>query len=226
MMLHIPKLLEPGAVARCREMLLGAAWTDGRVTAGHQSTRVKHNRQIPEGSPVARALGEEVLEALEKCPLFLSAALPQRVFPPLFNRYDQNMAFGSHVDNALRGIAGSPVRLRTDLSATLFLSDPDSYDGGELVVEDSFGVQPVKLPAGDLILYPASSVHHVSPITRGCRLASFFWIQSLVRDPARRRLLFDLDMSIVQLNKLLPGSAVAVSLTGVYHNLLRGWVEP
>jgi PKHD-type hydroxylase len=226
MMLHIPKLLEAEAVVRCRQVLLNADWTDGRVTAGHQSTRVKHNRQILEGSPAARQLGDVVLEALERCPLFVSAALPQRVFPPLFNRYDQDMAFGSHVDNALRASPGSPVRMRTDLSATLFLSDPDSYDGGELVVEDIHGGQPVKLPAGDLILYPASSVHHVTPITRGCRLASFFWIQSLVRDAARRRLLFDLDMNIIQLNRVLPDSPVAVSLTGIYHNLLRGWAEP
>jgi PKHD-type hydroxylase len=226
MMLQIPKLLDAGAVARCRETLQNADWTDGRVTAGHQSTRVKHNQQISEASPVARALGDVVMEALERSALFVSAALPHRVFPPLFNRYDQNMRFGSHVDNALRSVAGSPVRMRTDLSATLFLSDPDSYDGGELVVEDTYGAHPVKLPAGDLILYPASSLHHVTPITRGCRLASFFWIQSLVRDPGQRRLLFDLDMSIVQLNKLLPDSPVAVSLTGVYHNLLRGWAEP
>jgi PKHD-type hydroxylase len=226
MMLHIPKLLDLEVVARCRQVLLDADWTDGRITAGHQSTRVKHNRQIPEGSPASRQLGDVVLAALERCPLFVSAALPQRVFPPLFNRYDQDMAFGPHVDNALRASPGSPVRMRTDLSATLFLSDPDSYDGGELVVEDTHGSQPVKLPAGDLILYPASSVHHVTPITRGCRLASFFWIQSLVRDAARRRLLFDLDMNIIQLNRMLPESSVAVSLTGIYHNLLRGWAEP
>jgi PKHD-type hydroxylase len=226
MMLKIPNLLDADAVARCRQALQGADWTDGRVTAGHQSTRVKHNRQIPEGSPVARQLGELVLEALERSPLFVSAALPQRVFPPLFNRYDKDMAFGPHVDNALRASPGSPVRMRTDLSATLFLSDPDSYDGGELVVQDTHGNHPVKLPAGDLILYPASSVHHVTPITRGSRLASFFWIQSLVRDPTRRRLLFELDMNIIQLNRVLPDSPVAVSLTGIYHNLLRGWAEP
>ena len=226
MMLPIPRLLDAEAVARCRQVLLSADWTDGRVTAGHQSTRVKHNQQIPEGSPAARQLGDIVLEALERCPLFVSAALPQRVFPPLFNRYDPGMSFGPHVDNALRASPSSPVRMRTDLSATLFLSDPDSYDGGELVIEDTHGTRSVKLPAGDLILYPASSVHHVTPITRGCRLASFFWIQSLVRDPARRRLLFDLDMNIIQLNRVLPDSPVSVSLTGIYHNLLRGWAEP
>jgi PKHD-type hydroxylase len=225
MMLHIPKLLEPEVVAHCRQVLLDAEWTDGRVTAGHQSTRVKHNRQILEGSPVARELGDVVLEALERSPLFVSAALPQRVFPPLFNRYDRDMVFGPHVDNALRASPGSPVRMRTDLSATLFLSDPDSYDGGELVVDDTHGSHPVKLPAGDLILYPASSVHHVVPITRGCRLASFFWIQSLVRDDGQRALLFDLDNAIRRLGADHPAHPSVVQLTGVYHNLLRSWAE-
>jgi PKHD-type hydroxylase len=167
-----------------------------------------------------------VLGALEQCPLFISAALPQRVFPPLFNRYDESMAFGAHVDNAIRAITGTPARLRTDISATLFLSSPDSYDGGELVVEDSYGSHAVKLPAGDLVIYPASSLHHVTPVTRGARLASFFWVQSLVRDPARRKLLFDLDMSIVALGRQLPADPAVLSLTGVYHNLLRGWAEP
>ena len=226
MMVHIPKVLGPEALARCRAGLAGADWADGRVTAGHQSTRVKHNQQIPEGSPVARALGDLVLESLEGCALFISAALPQRVFPPLFNRYDQSMSFGAHVDNAIRAIPGTPVRLRTDLSATLFLSDPESYDGGELVVEDTYGPHSVKLPAGDLVLYPASSLHRVTPITRGSRLASFFWIQSLVRDPARRKLLFDLDLSIIDLTRQLPDAPAVVSLTSVYHNLLRGWAEP
>jgi PKHD-type hydroxylase len=226
MMVHIPAVLAAPAVARCREALLAADWEDGRSTAGHQSAQVKRNQQIPEESPTAQALGDVVLEALERCPLFISAVLPQRVFPPLFNRYEAGMGFGSHVDNALRARRGSPVRLRTDVSATLFLSEPDSYDGGELVVEDSYGSHAVKLAAGDLVVYPASSLHHVRPITRGARLASFFWIQSLVRDTDRRKLLFDLDMSIVQLNKELPGSPTLVSLTGVYHNLLRAWAEP
>ena len=208
------------------QVLLDADWTDGRVTAGHQSTRVKHNQQIPEGSPVARELGDVVLEALERCPLFVSAALAPAGVPAAVQPLRPGHGFGPHVDNALRASPGSPVRMRTDLSATLFLSDPDSYDGGELVVEDTYGSHPVKLPAGDLILYPASSVHHVTPITRGCRLASFFWIQSLVRDAGQRRLLFDLDMNIIQLNRMLPDSPVTVSLTGIYHNLLRGWAEP
>jgi PKHD-type hydroxylase len=226
MVVQIPRVLAPEVVTRCREALLDAGWTDGRVTAGHQSTRVKRNQQIPESSPVARALGDVVLEALERCPLFVSAALPQRVFPPLFNRYDEGQSFGAHVDNAIRSIAGTPVRLRTDLSATLFLSEPDAYDGGELVVEDTFGTHAIKLPAGDLVLYPASSLHHVRPITRGARLASFFWIQSLVREPDRRKLLFDLDMSIMEIGRQTPDSPAVVKLTAVYHNLLRTWAEP
>jgi PKHD-type hydroxylase len=226
MMLRIPELLGAEAVGRCREALLAAEWEDGRATAGHQSAQVKRNQQIAERSPTARALGDVVLGALEQSPLFISAALPQRVFPPLFNRYDENMAFGAHVDNAIRAITGTATRLRTDISATLFLSSPDSYDGGELVIEDSYGSHAVKLPAGDLVIYPASSLHHVTPVTRGARLASFFWVQSLVRDPARRKLLFDLDMSIVALARQLPGAPAVLSLTGVYHNLLRDWAEP
>jgi PKHD-type hydroxylase len=226
MMVHIPGVLSPAAVTRCREALLAADWEDGRSTAGHQSAQVKRNQQIPEDSPLAHQLGDLVLEALERCPLFVSAVLPQRVFPPLFNRYEAGMAFGAHVDNAIRARRGSPIRLRTDVSATLFLSEPDSYDGGELVVEDTYGDHAVKLPAGDLVIYPASSLHHVRPITRGARLASFFWIQSMVRDVGQRKLLFDLDMNIVQLHKELPGSPTLVGLTAVYHNLLRAWAEP
>src|SRR3954469_2747913 len=186
MMVHVPGVLDADAVARCRARLGDAVWEDGRSTAGHQSARVKRNQQLPEGSPAARALGEVVLTALEQSPLFIAAVLPQRVFPPLFNRYDASMSFGSHVDNALRAIPGTPTRLRTDVSATLFLSEPDSYDGGELVVEDTYGSHAVKLPAGDLIIYPSSSLHHVTPVTRGVRLASFFWVQSMVRDAGQR----------------------------------------
>jgi PKHD-type hydroxylase len=226
MMVHVPGVLDAEALARCRARLEDSAWQDGRATAGHQSARVKHNQQLPEGSPAARALGEVVLTALEQSPLFIAAVLPQRVFPPLFNRYDASMSFGSHVDNALRAIPGTPTRLRTDVSATLFLSEPDSYDGGELVVEDTYGSHAVKLPAGDLIVYPASSLHHVTPITRGVRLASFFWVQSLIRDDEQRRLLFDMDMAIVGLNQKLAGDPALVVLTGVYHNLLRRWAEP
>lgn len=226
MMVHIPHVLTAEQVAHCRAVFDQASWVDGRGTAGHQSAQVKKNLQLPEDSPQARELGDLVLRALERSPLFISAVLPQRVFPPLFNRYDTRMNFGSHVDNAIRPIPGTPLRLRTDVSATLFLSDPDSHDGGELVVEDTYGSHSVKLPAGDLIIYPASSLHHVTPVTRGVRLASFFWVQSMVRDVSQRALLFDLDMAIVQLNKEVPQSPSLVMLTGCYHNLLRQWAEP
>jgi PKHD-type hydroxylase len=226
MMVHVPNVLTPEQVAHCRKVFDRAAWADGRVTAGHQSAQVKKNLQLPENGPEARELGDLVLAALERSPLFISAVLPQRVFPPLFNRYDESMSFGSHVDNAIRPITGTSLRLRTDVSATLFLSDPESYDGGELVVEDTYGSHAVKLPAGDLIIYPSTSLHHVTPVSRGVRLASFFWVQSMVRDVSRRSLLFDLDMSIMQLNKEVPKSPSLVMLTGVYHNLLRQWAEP
>ncbi|MCP3162205.1 Fe2+-dependent dioxygenase [Myxococcus qinghaiensis] len=226
MMLHIPNVLTAAEVSRCRAVMEQADWTDGKVTAGHQSVQVKKNLQLPEGSAAARELGELVLAGLERTPLFISAALPQRVFPPLFNRYDTSMSFGSHVDGAIRFLPGTGQRVRTDVSATLFLSEPDSYDGGELVVEDTYGHHAVKLPAGDLILYPSTSLHHVTPVTRGARLASFFWIQSMVRDVSQRALLFDLDTAIMQLNQEVPKSPSLVMLTGVYHNLLRQWAEP
>jgi PKHD-type hydroxylase len=226
MMVHIPQVLTAEQVAHCREVFARADWEDGRSTAGHQSAKVKKNLQLPESSPAARALGELVLGALERSALFISAVLPQRVFPPLFNRYEPGMAFGSHVDNAIRPITGTPLRLRTDVSATLFLSDPESYDGGELVVEDTYGSHSVKLPAGDLIVYPASSLHHVTPITRGVRLASFFWVQSMIRDVSKRALLFDLDTAIMQLTQEVPQSPSLVMLTGIYHNMIRQWAEP
>ena len=225
MMLRIPQVLSPEQVARCQAALEAAEWVDGRVTAGHQSTRAKHNLQLAEGSPLARELGGLVLSALEQSPLFISAALPKSVFPPLFNRYEPGMTFGSHVDNAIRQVPRTPLTLRSDVSATLFLSPPESYDGGELVVEDTYGQHASKLPAGDLLLYPASSVHHVTPITRGVRLASFFWTQSLVRDAARRALLFDLDSGIREVNAKGELASAAVVLTGVYNNLLRQWAE-
>jgi PKHD-type hydroxylase len=202
-----------------------APWVDGRVTAGHQSAKAKDNLQIAEGSPEAREMGDTIVGALERNALFVAAALPLRVFPPLFNRYEPGMAFGAHVDNAVRQVTGTPFRIRTDLSTTLFLSDPDDYDGGELVVEDTYGTHAVKLPAGDLILYPATSLHRVSPVTRGARLASFFWIQSMVRDDGRRALLFDLDMAINQVNQAMPDHAAVVALTSCYHNLLRQWAD-
>jgi PKHD-type hydroxylase len=225
-LVHVPGVLTPEELRTCRRVLEGAPWGDGRVTAGHQSVKVKRNLQLPEECAQARELGQLILRALERSALFTSAALPQRVFPPLFNRYDASMEFGVHVDNAIRPIAGTPLRLRTDVSATLFLSDPESYDGGELVVEDTYGGHAVKLPAGDLIVYAASSLHHVSRVTRGVRLASFFWVQSMVRDDGQRAVLFDLDAAIVRLNAEAPASASLPMLTGVYHNLLRRWAEP
>jgi PKHD-type hydroxylase len=212
-------------VAEARGVLDRADWVDGRVTAGHQSARSKDNMQLREDDPAARRLGETIVAALDRCPMFVAAALPRKVFPPLFNRYRGGQSFGTHVDNAVRQVTGTPHRVRTDLSATLFLCSPEEYDGGELVVEDRYGVHSVKLPAGHLVLYPASSLHHVRPVTRGCRLASFFWIQSMVRDDGERTLLFDLDMAIQRVVQDSPDHPAAVSLTGVYHNLLRRWAE-
>jgi PKHD-type hydroxylase len=225
MMLHIPNVLTPEQVARCRDVMAKADWVDGTVTAGHQSRKVKYNLQLPEESQTARELGDMVLQAIHRSPLFMSAVLPKQVFPPLFNRYDAGMVFGSHVDNAIRSHSTMPVRIRTDVSATLFISGPDDYDGGELTVEDTYGAHSVKLPAGDMVIYPGTSLHNVTPITRGSRIASFFWIQSLVRDVSRRALLFDLDMAIIQLTQDHPEHPSLVNLTAVYHNLLRQWSE-
>ncbi len=225
MLLRIPEVLTPEQVAHARQLLDKAEWVDGRVTAGHQSAKAKNNEQLPEGSPAARQLGEMILAALGQNPLFLSAALPLRVFPPLFNRYSGGHSFGTHVDNAIRQVTGTPHRIRTDLSATLFLANPEEYDGGELTVEDTYGVQSVKLPAGNLILYPATSLHYVTPVTRGARISSFFWIQSMVRDDGQRSLLFDLDTGIQRISADHPEHPSAIQLTGVYHNLLRQWAE-
>jgi PKHD-type hydroxylase len=225
MIVHIPDVLDKDQLAHCRETIRRAAWVDGRVTAGHQSALVKDNLQLPEACPEHRELGAIVLRALEHNPIFVSAVLPQKVFPPLFNRYGVGMGFGTHVDNAVRQTADGAIRIRTDVSATLFLSGPEDYDGGELTVEDSYGSHSIKLPAGDLVVYPADSLHQVTPVTRGERLASFFWIQSLVRDKTKRSLLFDLDAAILQLTRDAPGHAALVSLTATYHNLLRQWAE-
>jgi PKHD-type hydroxylase len=225
MLLQVPNVLTPEQVTHARHLLACAAWVDGRVTAGPQSARAKQNQQLPEDSPEARELGEIILGALQRSPLFMSAALPLKVFPPLFNRYAGGHAFGSHVDNAIRVVPGTPHRVRTDLSATLFLMDPDSYDGGDLVVEDTYGVHSVKLPAGHLVLYPSTSLHHVTPVTRGERVSSFFWIQSLIRDDGQRTLLFDMDTAIQRLAGTVPDHPSTVQLTGVYHNLLRQWAE-
>jgi len=225
MLLQVPNVLSPEQVAQFRRTLGEADWADGRITAGYQSAQAKHNQQLPEESSVAQQLGETILSALQRSPLFMSAALPLKIFPPLFNRYEGGHSFGSHVDNAVRHVRGTPHRVRTDLSATLFLSTPDEYDGGELVIEDTYGLHSVKLPAGDLILYPASSLHLVRPVTRGARVASFFWIQSMVRDDGQRTLLYDLDRATQQVHRDLPDSSAAVQLTGVYHNLLRRWAD-
>jgi PKHD-type hydroxylase len=225
MLLSIPDVLTPDQVAQAREILDKAEWVDGKVTAGHQSAKAKDNMQLPEGSPAARQLGDMILAALGSNPLFLSAALPLRVFPPLFNRYTGGQSFGTHVDNAIRQVPGTSLRIRTDLSATLFFTGPDEYDGGELCIEDTYGVQRVKLPPGHMILYPATSLHHVTPVTRGARICSFFWLQSMIRDDAQRSLLFDLDMGIQRVAADLPDHPSSIQLTGVYHNLLRQWAE-
>jgi PKHD-type hydroxylase len=224
-LLSIPDVLTPEQVAQARQILDQAEWVDGRVTAGHQSSRAKDNMQIPEDHPAARTVGDMILNALGQNALFISAALPQRVFPPLFNRYTGGQSFGVHVDNAIRQVTGTAHRIRTDLSATLFLAQPDEYDGGELVVEDTYGAHSVKLAAGHMILYPSTSLHHVRPVTRGARISSFFWIQSMIREDAERTLLFDLDAAIQRVNKQLPGDASSVQLTGIYHNLVRRWAE-
>jgi PKHD-type hydroxylase len=225
MLLQIPDVLTPEQVAHARDRLESAGWVDGRVTAGHQSSIVKDNLQLPEDHPVAQELGDMILDALQHNALFVSAALPLRVFPPLFNCYRGGQSFGNHVDNAIRQISGTPLRIRTDLSATLFFAEPEDYDGGELVIEDTYGVHSVKLPAGHAVLYPSTSLHHVRPVTRGARLASFFWIQSMLRDDADRTLLFDLDTAIQRLTIDLPQHPAAVQLTAVYHNLLRRWAD-
>lgn len=225
MFLPIPDVLTAAQVARARQLFLAAEWVDGRATAGHQSALAKQNRQLREDDPASRELGEMIVGALGTNALFVAAALPAKVFPPLFNRYEGGEAFGTHIDNAIRQVTGTPVRVRTDLSATLFFSGPEEYEGGELVVEEYSGSHSVKLPAGHMILYPADSRHHVRPVTRGVRLASFFWIQSMVRDGGERRILFDLDLAIQDVNRERAGSPAAVSLTGVYHNLLRRWAD-
>jgi PKHD-type hydroxylase len=225
MLLPISKVLTPSEVVECRRLLDATQWMDGRVTAGHQSAQTKNNEQISEDSPLAKQLGSLIVAALEKHPLFISAALPSKIFPPLFNRYNAGHSFGLHVDNAIRHVRNTAHRVRTDISATLFLSSPEEYDGGELSIEDTYGAQRVKLAAGDLVLYPATSLHRVEPITRGTRVAAFFWIQSMIRDDARRTLLFDLDTAIQRLGADVPEHPSVVQLTGVYHNLLRQWAD-
>lgn len=225
MLITIPDIFTQEEVAQTRAILDAADWVDGKVTAGYQAQGVKDNLQLPEGQPAAVKLGEMVLAALARSPLFMSAALPLRVFPPMFNRYTGGGHFGTHVDTAIRTNATTGQRIRTDVSATLFLTPPDQYDGGELLVEDTYGVHSVKLPAGHMVLYPATSLHRVTPVTRGARVSSFFWIQSMIRQDSDRTLLYDLDTGIQRLAKESPGNPIGVQLTGVYHNLLRRWAE-
>jgi PKHD-type hydroxylase len=230
MLLTIPQMFSRQQVAEARQQLLAAEWIDGRVTAGYQAQEVKRNQQIPEGSPVHQAVGEMVLKSLARSARFMSAALPLRVFPPMFNSYAGGQTFGTHVDTAIRQDVRTGQRIRTDLSATLFLTEPDEYDGGELIVEDSYGTHSVKLPAGDMVLYPATTLHRVEPVTRGARVSSFFWVQSMIRDDGQRTLLFDLDTAIQRIaasdTAQAPGiKESSVQLTGVYHNLLRQWAE-
>ncbi|MDR3388684.1 MAG: Fe2+-dependent dioxygenase [Rudaea sp.] len=227
MLVQIPRVLTAEQIQFVRTRLdaADAPWVDGRATAGHQGARVKHNQQIAESSPLAAELGDLILAALERHPLFISAVLPLRVYPPLFNRYDGGMQFGSHVDGSVRLLPGSGHKIRTDVSATLFLAAAESYDGGELLIEDTYGAHAVKLGAGDMVVYPASSLHRVAPVTRGTRVASFFWVQSMVRDDAQRTLLYDLDRSIQALNQQHAAHPALVELTGVYHNLLRMWAD-
>lgn len=230
MLVHVPQLLTPDQVAQIRGVLADSGWVDGKVTAGAQSAEAKRNLQLPEEAPAARALGDIVLGALGRNPLFNAAALPLRVYPPLFNRYDTGMEFGTHIDNSIRFVKSSiasvaPIRVRTDLSATLFLTEPDAYDGGELVIEDTYGSHGVKLPAGDMLLYPATSRHHVTKVTRGSRWSSFFWIQSMIRDEAARTSLFEMDTAIQGLRARHGEESEIIALTGLYHNLVRRWAE-
>lgn len=224
MLLHIPEVLTRDEVQGCREILLAAPWVDGRVTAGTQAEQAKNNSQLPEDSEAAKILRTIVVDRLSKNALFFTAALPRKIYPPLFNRYEGKAnSFGNHVDNAVRTHAASSTHVRTDLSATLFFSEPDEYEGGELVIEDTFGAKRIKLSAGDMVLYPSSSVHRVEPVTRGARIASFFWIESMVQETERRRLLFDMDMAIMALRQVHGDTPEAIKLTSCYHNLVRMW---
>lgn len=227
MLLHIPDILTADEVAHCRAVLEASPWVDGRVTAGDQAAKAKFNLQIPEESDTARELGEVILRALARSGAFNSAALPLRVLPPMFNRYDRAMTYGNHVDNAIRTIPGTGgMRMRADVSTTIFLCEPEEYDGGELIVEDTYGMKPVKLPAGHAVVYPSSSLHQVSPVTRGVRWASFFFTQSLVKDDGLRAMLYDLDVAIINLRQELgDGHRDVLTLVNHYHNLLRRWAE-
>ncbi|HEY9024776.1 MAG TPA: Fe2+-dependent dioxygenase [Burkholderiaceae bacterium] len=225
MLLHVPDVLTRDQVADLRRRLDETSWVDGRATVGEQGAQVKRNRQLDEFAPLGQELGRVVLKALLACPLYMSAALPLRHMPPLFNRYEGGEHYGLHVDGAIRSVPGTALQMRTDLSCTLFLAGPDEYDGGELEIVDTYGTHEVRLPAGDLVLYPSSSLHRVHPVTRGARVASFFWVQSLVRDTAQRRMLFELDQNIQALRAQVGDSEAVLGLTGHYHNLVRLWSE-
>jgi PKHD-type hydroxylase len=225
MLLALPNVLSAEQVAESRRLLESADWVDGKISAGHQGARVKDNMQLPADHPVARSVGQTILKALGSNPLFMSAALPLHILPPMFNRYSGGQTFGTHVDGSIRTVPGTNHRLRTDLSCTLFFAGPEEYDGGELIIEDTYGSKSAKLPAGHMILYPSTSLHQVTPVTRGTRLCSFFWLQSMIRDNGKRSLLFDMDVAIQQLGAQNPTNPPVVSLTGVYHNLLRQWAE-
>ncbi len=225
MLLHIPNVLNPEELSAIQKIMREADWVDGKVTAGTQSEQVKNNLQLAENSEAAETARKIVLKALSRNALFFSAVLPKKIYPPLFNQYRGGMDFGNHIDNAVRTQAATGNHVRTDVSSTLFLSDPDSYEGGELVVEDTYGQQMVKLPAGDMVVYPGTSLHHVRPVTKGARIASFFWTQSMIRDDAQRTLLFDMDAAISTLRQQHGDSAAVVRLTGNYHNLIRMWAD-
>lgn len=226
MLIHVPDVLTADELARVRSLLADAPWADGRITAGTQSAQVKNNLQLPEDCAEAAEARAIVLAALDRSALFFSAALPRTIYPPLFNRYGgEANAFGNHVDNAVRTHRATATHVRTDVSCTLFIAEPDEYDGGELVIEDLFGTQSVKLPAGHMIVYPSSSLHRVEPVIRGVRVASFFWVQSMVREPERRRLLFEIDMSVISLRNTLGENPEVVRLTACYHNLIRMWAD-
>lgn len=225
MILAIPEVLSAEALQSARTKLEAADWIDGRASAGHQGARVKHNEQLDALHPVALEIGRTLVSALQQNPLFVSAALPHHILPPMFNRYSGGQNFGTHVDGSIRTIPGTGQKIRTDISCTFFFGEPDEYDGGELIIEDTYGSQTVKLPAGHMIIYPSTSLHRVTPVTRGTRLCAFFWLQSMIRDDSQRALLFDMDVGIQRLSADNPEHPGVIQLTGVYHNLLRQWAE-
>ncbi|NMR25388.1 MULTISPECIES: Fe2+-dependent dioxygenase [Pseudoalteromonas] len=225
MLVHIPNILNQQQISECQELLHNTQWIDGNTTAGHQAKQAKNNVQLAQDNPIAADIGAFILNQLSQNQTFMAATLPNKIYPPMFNCYQNGGTFGDHIDNAIRNISGTGIKVRTDVSCTLFLNDPSSYEGGELVIQDTYGQQRVKFAAGDLVIYPSTSMHHVTPVTKGQRLASFFWLQSLIRSDDQRRILYDLDLSIQALTQQNPQQEELVRLTGVYHNLLRQWGE-